>query len=69
MGILEAIQEEIKRQAVEEGRELGRKIGFELGIEKTMKDNINKLYKKGFTVEAISEMLEIPLNFVKDAIQ
>ncbi len=61
MGIIEAIQEEIKRQATEEG--------LELGVEKTMKDNINKLYRKGFTAEAISEMLEIPLKFVKNAIQ
>lgn len=57
MGILEAIQEEIKKQ------------GLELGAERNMKDNINKLHRKGFTVEAISEMLEIPLKFVKNAIQ
>ena len=60
MGILEAIQEEIKRQATEEG--------LEIGVEKNMKDNINKLYRKGFTVEAISEMLETPLKFVKSAV-
>jgi predicted transposase YdaD len=81
MGIIEAIQEEIKRQATEEGleqgleqgreqgREQGVELGVELGVEKTLKDNINKLYRKGFTVEAICEMLEIPLNFVKNAIQ
>ena len=61
MGIIEAIQEEIKRQATEEG--------LELGVEKNMKDNINKLYRKGFTVEAFSEMLNIPLKEVKKAIQ
>ena len=61
MGIIEAIQEEIKRQATEEG--------LELGVEKNMKDNINKLYRKGFTVEAFSEMLNIPLKEVKNAIQ
>ncbi len=73
MGIIEAIQEEIKRQAAEEGHEQGHEQGLEqgleLGVKKTLKDNVNKLYKKGFTVEAISEMLEIPLNFVKNAIQ
>ena len=61
MRIIEAIQEEIKRQATEEG--------LELGVKKNMKDNINKLYRKGFTVEAISEMLNIPLKEVKKAIQ
>jgi Putative transposase, YhgA-like len=56
MGILEAIQEEIKKQATEEG------------AEKNLKKNIKTLYLKGFTVEAISEMLEVPLQFVKNAI-
>jgi hypothetical protein len=56
MGILEAIQEEIKKQATEEG------------AEKNLKKNIKTLYLKGFTVEAISEMLEVPLQFAKNAI-
>jgi DNA-binding transcriptional regulator GbsR (MarR family) len=57
MGIIEAIQEEIKKQATEEG------------AEKKLKENINTLYRKEFTVEAISEMLEVPLKFVKNAIK
>jgi hypothetical protein len=36
--------------------------------QQTLTDNINKLYRKGFTEEAIAEMLEIPLKFVKKAV-
>jgi hypothetical protein len=61
MGIIEAIQEERIRQATEEVTEQV--------TEKVMKESVQKLYKRGFEIEIISEMLEVPLEFAKDAIK
>jgi hypothetical protein len=71
MEIIEAIQKEIKRQTREEtALEFTQKVTLKVTKEVTqqiLKDNINKLYRKGFPVEAIAEMLELELIFVKDA--
>jgi hypothetical protein len=73
MGIIEAIQEERIRQATEEVTELVTeqvtKQVTEQVTEQILKGNIQKLYKKGFSVESISEMLEIPLKFVVEAVK
>jgi regulator of replication initiation timing len=61
IGIIEAIQEEIKRQTKEE-------TALEV-TQQVQNDNVKRLYERGFHVEAISEMLGIPLKFVKNAIQ
>ncbi|MDZ7900537.1 MAG: hypothetical protein U5N85_21240 [Arcicella sp.] len=73
MGILEAIQEEIKRQtreqtALEVTKEVTKEVTQKV-TKQIQNDNINKLYRKGFPVEAIAEMLEIPLKTVKNAIK
>jgi hypothetical protein len=65
MGIIEAIQEERIRQATEEVTEQVT----EQVTEKIMKESVQKLYKRGFEIEIISEMLEVPLEFAKDAIK
>lgn len=69
MGIIEAIQEERIRQATEEVTELVTEQVTKQVTEQILKGNIQKLYKKGFSIESISEMLEIPLKFVADAIK
>ena len=77
MGIIEAIQEEIKRQTREETafevtQEVTQKVTSKVTKEVTqqiLKDNINKLYRKGFSIEAIMEMLELEYSIVKDLIQ
>jgi hypothetical protein len=61
MGIIEAIQEERIRQAIEE---LTEQV-----TEKVMKETIQKLYKRGFEIEIIAEMLEVPLEFAKEAVR
>jgi SOS response regulatory protein OraA/RecX len=61
MGIIEAIQEERIRQNTEEVTEQV--------TEKVMKESVQKLYKRGFEIEIISEMLEVPLEFAKDAVK
>lgn len=80
MGIIEAIQEELKRQAMEEGRavgielglEEGREQGIEQGIEQgqaqLQKTHILKLHSKGFSNEAIAELLDIEMEIIKDTI-
>jgi hypothetical protein len=60
MGIIEAVQEEIKRQIVVEIEERTKQ---ELQIT-----YIQKFHKHGRTPEEIAEMLEIPLDFVKKVI-
>ena len=77
MGIIEAIQEEIKRQtreetALEVTQEVTKKVTKEVTKEVTaqiLKENIQKLYRKGFSVESISEMLELPLDITQNAIK
>jgi soluble cytochrome b562 len=73
MGIIEAIEQEIIRQTtVKTERRVTRQVTQQVTQQvkqQTLRDNVNKLYKKGFTVEAISEMLEIPLDFVNDAVR
>ncbi len=60
MGILEAIEQEVIRQTTEQTE---KRV-----TQQILTDNINKLYRKGFNAEAIAEMLEIPLKFVKKAV-
>jgi hypothetical protein len=73
MGILELIEQETRKQATKqglaEGRRVGRQEGRQEGAEQTLIDSIQKLYRKGFSVESISEMLEIQLDFVKNAVK
>jgi len=69
MGIIEAIQEERIRQATEEVTEKVTEKVTEEVTQKIQKENIQKLYKRGFEIEAISEILEVPLEFVKDAVK
>ena len=85
MGIIEAVQEEIKRQtreetAIEVTQEVTQKVTQEVTKKVTQQvtqrvtqqvqsNNINKLFQKGFPMEAIAEMLDIPLKIVKKAIQ
>jgi SOS response regulatory protein OraA/RecX len=64
MGIIEAIEQEIIRQTtVKTERRVTKEV-----TQQILSDNINKLYRKGFTVESIAEMLEVPLKFVKKAV-
>jgi hypothetical protein len=65
MGIIEAIQEEIKRISYLEGEEKG----LEKGLEKGQISAIHKMYKKGFSVEVIADVLEIPTHDVANAIK
>ena len=53
MGVIELIQEELKKQAWKEGREEGREEGFDLAIA--------SLLRNGFSPEQISTMLSLPL--------
>ncbi len=69
IGIIEAIQEERIRQATEEVTELVTEQVTKQVTEQILKGNIQKIYKKGFSIESISEMLEIPLKFVADAVK
>jgi SOS response regulatory protein OraA/RecX len=81
MGILEAIEQEIIRQTtVKTARRVKKEVTQQVTQEVTQQvtqkvtqqiqnENINKLSRKGFPAEAIAEMLEIPLEVVKDAIQ
>ncbi|HHB51513.1 MAG TPA: hypothetical protein ENK75_00485 [Saprospiraceae bacterium] len=81
MGILEAIEEELKRQAIEEGKaeglEIGRAEGLEQGIEQghqlgvltAYKEQVLKLHNKGLSFEEIRELLELDIDFVKDTIE
>ena len=73
MGIIEAIQEEIKRQTRDETAfEITQKVTSKVTKEVTqqiLKDNTNKLYRKGFSIEAIMGMLELEYSIVKDLIQ
>jgi DNA-binding transcriptional regulator GbsR (MarR family) len=52
MGILETIEQEIRKQTTEE----------------VTKDNIKKLYRKGFSIDVIAETLELSIAFVEQAI-
>jgi SOS response regulatory protein OraA/RecX len=65
MGIIEAIQEERIRQATEEVTE---QVTQQV-TQQVQRENIQKLYKRGFGVENIAEILEVPLEFVKEAIK
>jgi hypothetical protein len=65
MGIIEAIQEERIRQATEEVTEQVTK----QVTNKILKESIQKLFQRGFEIEIIAEMLEVPLEFAKDAIK
>jgi hypothetical protein len=77
MGIIEAIQEERIRQATEEvtdivTKQVTKKVTKQVTQQVTqyiLKGNIQKLYNRGFTVEVISEMLEIPLEFVIESVK
>ena len=73
MGIIEAIQEERIRMATEEVTEkVTEKVTEEVTekvTQKVQKEHVQKLYKRGFEIEAISEMLEVSLEFAKDAIK
>jgi hypothetical protein len=61
MGILEAIQEEVKKYA--------REYLMHEDAKKVMIDHVNKLYQKGFTVERICDLFDLSLGFVEDAIK
>jgi predicted transposase YdaD len=61
MGIIAAIQEEIKRQSLIEGEEKG--------LEKGQLLAIIKMSKKGFASEMIANILEIPLSSVENALK
>jgi transposase len=52
MGILETIEQEIRRQTTEE----------------VTKDSVKKLYRKGFSIDVIAESLEVSVAFVKQTI-
>jgi hypothetical protein len=65
MGIIEAIQEERIRQNTEEVTE---QVTVQV-TQKILKENIQKLHKRGFEIEIISEMLEVPLEFAKEAVK
>lgn len=69
MGIIEAIQEERIRMATEEVTEKVTEEVTEKVTQKVQKDNIQRLHKRGFEIEAISEMLGVPLEFAKDAVK
>jgi glutamine synthetase len=69
MGIIEAIQEERIRQATEEVTELVTKQVTQQVTQQILKENIQKLHKRGLTIEVISEMLEVSLEFTKEAIK
>ena len=69
MGILEAIEQEVIRQTtVRTERRVTRQVTQQV-TQQVLKNNINKLYQKGFSVESIAEMLELEYSFVKDLIQ
>jgi predicted transposase/invertase (TIGR01784 family) len=60
MGVIELIQEELKRQAREEGLKEGREEGREEGIEYA----VVGLLRNGFSPQQIAEMLSLSLDKV-----
>jgi fructose-bisphosphate aldolase class 1 len=60
MGILETIEQEIRKQTTEEVKKQT--------TEEVTKDNIKKLYRKGFSIDVIAETLELSIAFVEQAI-
>ena len=77
MGILEAIEKEVIRQTTEKTekrvtQQVTQQVTQRVTQQVTQQiliDNINLFYRKGFSMEAISEMLDIPLRKVINAIQ
>lgn len=73
MGIIEAIQEERIRQATERvtkkvTKEVTEEVTKEVTqkvINELMQENCQKLFKKGFSLESIAEMLDYPIDTVK----
>ena len=69
MGIIEYIQEELKKEAWESGLKEGREKGLEEGRvkgreegrEEALKISIGGLLRNGFTVEQIADFLSLPL--------
>jgi predicted transposase YdaD len=62
-------QDPFFREGLERGKKEGLKEGVEKGIEKGKKEVIQKIYQKGIlSPEEIADLLELPLEFVKEAI-
>ena len=55
--------------AREEGMEVGIKVGKEAGREALKQETIIKIYVKGFTIEQISEILDLNINTVKSVVE
>lgn len=73
MGILEIIEQEVIKQTTEKTEKrvtklVTRKVTKEVTAQ-ILKENIQKLSRKGFSVESISEMLEEPFNITQDAVK
>lgn len=69
MGILEAIEEELKRQAIEEGRVEGIEERRKQGVVSAYKEQVIKLYKKDLSIQEIIDLLELDLDFVSETIK
>ena len=62
-------QDPFFREGLERGKKEGLKEGVEKGIEKGKKEIVQKIYQKGIlSPEEIADLLELPLEFVKEAI-
>jgi SOS response regulatory protein OraA/RecX len=63
--VTQQVTQEVTQQVTQEvTQQVTQKV-----TQQIQNENINKLSRKGFPAEAIAEMLEIPLEVVKDAIQ
>ncbi len=65
-GIIERVNEEYKRIAREEGLKEGLEEGLEQGREQKEKEIILRLLKKGFSVDDIAGILEVPAQLVQE---
>ena len=62
---IEQAEEEGFKRGKEEGKEEGKKEGREEGTLNNRKETVLKLLKKGYSLEEIADLLDIPLDEVK----
>ena len=60
--------EAVKMNILEIGKELGKEIGIELGERQTLKKLVQKKLAKGYSLEEITEILEISIEMVQELI-
>ena len=71
IGIQEGIQEGIQKgiqKGIQEGKQEGKQEGIQEGQLTNLTNIILKMNKKGFSTNDIANILEVDINFVKNAI-